>query len=40
MVNKLSPDNEENGDGMVMVAFILVHVDGDVSGGGKRIPGQ
>ena len=40
MVNKLSPDNQENGDGVVMVALVLVHVDGDVSGGGKRIPGH
>ena len=40
MVNKLSPDDKENGDSVVMVALVLVHVDRDVSGGGKRIPGQ
>ncbi len=37
MVDKLSPDNEKNGDSVIMVALVFVHVDGHISGGGKRI---
>ena len=40
MVDKLSPDNKKNGDSVIMVALVFVHVDGYISGGGKRISGD
>ena len=40
MVDKLSPDNEKDGDSVIMVALVFVHVDGHISGGGKRISGD
>ena len=32
MVDELSPDDEENGDCVIVVTFVFVHVDGDHSG--------
>ena len=40
MVDKLSPDNEKDGDSVIMVALVFVHVDGHISGGGKGISGD
>ena len=40
MVNELTPDDKEDGDCVVMVSFILVHVGGYQSGGGQGVSGD
>ena len=37
MVDKLSPDDEEDGDSVIMETLVFVHVNRDISGGGKRV---